>query len=68
MQGLARKLNAAKPSMVGKMEWVMHARVPIIKLEHTSGMSGPAPMRYGPPEVPFCKKQKQKKFWHNVVW
>lgn len=43
MQGLARKLNAAVPPMVGKMEWVMHARVPIIKLEHTSGMSGPAP-------------------------
>lgn len=44
MQGLARKLNNAQPPMVGKMEWVMHARVPIIKLEHTSGMSGPAPL------------------------
>lgn len=38
VQGLARKLNTAKPPMVGKMEYVMHARVPIIKLEHTSGL------------------------------
>lgn len=37
MQGLARKLNQATPPMVGKMEYVMHARVPIIKLEHISG-------------------------------